>query len=62
MAHTSKITKTREVSIIEEAQATHDFLNAMGYDTTSLTILHMAGLKLDFKETINNNLEYTHPR
>jgi hypothetical protein len=50
-----KLEKVNKVSAIDQFIAVMDFLNAMGYDTSKLTVMDAASLKYDIVKAINES-------
>jgi len=50
-----KLEKVNEVSAIDQFIAVMDFLKAMGYDTSKLSVMDAASLKYDIVKAIENS-------
>jgi len=55
-----KLEKVNEVSAIDQFIAVMDFLKAMGYDTSKLTVMDAASLKYDIVKAINESETVEH--
>jgi hypothetical protein len=47
-----KLKQVKEVSAVDQFMAVMDFLNAMGYNTSKLTMLNVSQLKYDIIKAI----------